>query len=557
MKIKKMFSLVSIASLALLMTACSSSKNDGILDTDTFAVDAITLEDYKNEVKVKKEVVKVFEGLTVSQNNGNSERGIVIAYDDDKYYVYNMLLDNPKVLEFDRADVTTIKYYYSNNSDYLYVAFKADDDGNTGYAYYTADGRTILDKIYLESKPTVSLEDEFDIRTGLIMSSLEAKQYKLTYQTKNADDETITNKIFYYSTKDESKDVTEYKYYLNDEFDAEYKNLEDTRYDGSVIGLKGYTIQISESTLYIFKKDNLVNVLTLANGQITSNGYTLFQVITEVGINDKYDIYYGGKYMTVKTYKICLANSKMTEVKDFHYYLKNDIDEVYSQDEDGNLKELKGTLYKVFDFKEKKAVVDSDAKVALIKGNGSIEVNKKLIQDGTNDVIMDDKYYYSYNDDKTVVSDKNGKVINVYDGYYFEGVKIVKSYSYDGSIAGYNFFDKDGKKVLYLTDVAEYAYNRYTGKNLFGEKTIVIIDNGVIKTANIDDYTAVEDEFIVKMDLTENYCTFYTCDDTLTKLDLEFDADDYAFGYAGTYGNKIMYSLANNDDDTVTVFYFK
>ena len=33
------------------------------------------------------------------------------------------------------------------------------------------------------------------------------------------------------------------------------------------------------------------------------------------------------------------------------------------------------------------------------------------------DVIMDEKYYYSYNDDRTVVSDKNGKVINVYDGY--------------------------------------------------------------------------------------------------------------------------------------------
>jgi hypothetical protein len=112
------------------------------------------------------------------------------------------------------------------------------------------------------------------------------------------------------------------------------------RYDGAALGLKGYSIQIVESTIYVFKKDKLVNVIKLTNGEIMGNGYVLFQTTTEVGINEKYDIYYGGAYLKVNTYKINLLNSKMTEVKDFHYLISGYIDYVYSKDVEGNITDV-------------------------------------------------------------------------------------------------------------------------------------------------------------------------------------------------------------------------
>ena len=55
MKIKKIFGLVSICSLAVLMTACgSSSKNDGILDKDYISLNAVTKDEYIDENKADK-----------------------------------------------------------------------------------------------------------------------------------------------------------------------------------------------------------------------------------------------------------------------------------------------------------------------------------------------------------------------------------------------------------------------------------------------------------------------------------------------------------------------
>lgn len=551
MKIKKIFSLVSVASLAVLMTACGNAKKDGILDTDTFISDAVKIEDYKEQSKAKKEVVKIFENQKVVSSYSNVERGIYITYDDDKYYVYNLFLENPKILEFNKEDVTSV-VYYSMNNNYILVNYKAVDD-KYSYACYMPDGKCILEKTELTSTPTVTYQEEFDVRKGLLDKNFEFRKYLLTYKTKDSDDKVTSNYIYFYVGKEDDASEEKYEYYLADEFEKEFRNAIDMRYDGAALGLKGYSIQIVESTIYVFKKDKLVNVIKLTNGEIMGNGYVLFQKITEVGINEKYDIYYGGAYLKVNTYKINLLNSKMTEVKNFHYLISGYIDYVYSKDDEGNITDVKGYMVKVFDFKEKKSVTASDVKVAIVKGNGDIEINKKLIQDNTDDIILDDKYYYSYNDETTVVRDKNGKIIDIYNGCYFDGVKAI----FDSN-DNCTFINKEGKKVLYLKDTEFYYYNKFTGTNLFGEKVIVTIENGEIKTAKIDGYTLFKtDEFFTKTDSEENYVTFYTFDDTLTRIDLGYDSDEYTFSYGQTYDGRLIYSLINKDDNTVTMLYFK
>lgn len=548
MKIKKIFGLASICSLAVLMTACgNSTKNDGSYDSEIYKEVAISKEEYINKNKAKKEVVKVFENQKIYSRNENY--GIVVTYDDDKYYVYNLNIkeDNKKILEFTKSEINGITI--SSGSYYLLVKYLQNDDSQYGYAIHTFDGKVILEKTYLNSTPSIQLQSNSELMLGLY-DSLYYKKFKVSYNTMDGEKQVYNQKIYYAASKkyELSREVV---YYTEEEFDSLYSKKSDVKYDASVFGLKGYSIQLLGDSMYIYKKDKLVNIFNSEGGVIMSDGCFLNQVTKEVGDKDKYDLFYDGKYLQVKTYKYSLVDSKMTELKNFHYYIADYGDGVLTYDEEGNVKEIIGATCSVLDFKEKKTLFATDLKGALIKGNGQIEISKHLVPSFGN-VIEDNDTFYCYGNTTTTVNDKNGKVVEIYDGIYYDGITVVA-----GAKNTTNFIDKTGKILLSLKDAESVNRFKYIGYDLYGKKLVVVIEYGVIKTAEIGSYfISIDKAFLTKTD-DDNVVTFYSYDDELTPINYQFDSDDVEFEDYKTYEGIKYYVSEDKTENTYTLLYFK
>ena len=165
MKIKKIFGLVSIASLGILMTACSKSgQNESIYGRDMLDLNAITKEDYKEKIKNKVEAITVFKDETVYQTD--ETRGIIVTYDDTNYYVYNLKLENKKIITLQKEYVSNISLYDTN--EYIYIRHKtADSVGNYAYSAYLFDGTILLDNVICTSTISASLDRQESILCGL------------------------------------------------------------------------------------------------------------------------------------------------------------------------------------------------------------------------------------------------------------------------------------------------------------------------------------------------------------------------------------------------------
>ena len=555
MKIKKVFSLFSVCSLAVLMTACGkSSKNDGILDVDLYNMRSVTKEEYIDENKADKEIVKVFENQKINSSYSSLDNGIVTTYDDDNYYIYNLKLGGKKITELKKEDVYSISYTTSYNTAYILIRFNVDDAGKTRWVVYLPDGKCMHDSSdEYSNRPSISrAESEKEIMVDFIGKTIFYQKMVLSAY-KGPEDDKQNVRTYYYAIKEEENSNYE-EYLTEDEFIEKYQNYNDMKYDGALLGLKGYTLQVvTDEKVNIYnKKDEIVNIFGLEVDGIISDGHMLYQTIKQVGVNDKYDIYYSGKYLQVNTFKINVLTSKVEKVSGFHYYITGTLSPLLTKDEEGNYKELKGFFCNVYDFKEKKSVTDSDQKIALVKGNGNIEVNKSLMPTSARTVIDDGNNYYTYTSTTatgTIVNDKKGKVVGVYDGVYYDDVLV----KFDGNNNA-TFYDKTGKKLLYLKSVTKYSLYKYVGTDLFGNTLIACIDGGELKTADLKDYNFANG-FVTKMD-EENVVTFYSFDNTLTKMNLEFDTDLLSFSHYRQYADYDYYCLYDSSNN-YTVFYFK
>lgn len=556
MKIKKIFGLASIYSLAILMTACGkNTKNDGFLDSDFYREVATKKEDYVEKNKTKKDAIKVFENQTINTTYSKTEAGIIVTSDSRKYYIYNLKLkdDNKKILEVNKDDVYSISVktgdYYGK---WILVTFNKNSKNLYGYAAYMLNGKTLLEKTYVTSAPNSYYNTSKSSRKINMFDTIYYVKYNFNYYVMEDGEEVKKNSIYCEVSKSEYMQ-SDVEYYTEEEFDNLYSEKIDKKLDGEAFGLKGYEVQSVAGKTYIYKKNKLVNAFSAGNLEIVSDGYGLTQLIQEVSSKDKYDLFYGGRYLKVKTYKYNLLNSKMSEVKNFHYYIADYGDWMIKYDENGNSICYIGAMCSVLDFKEKKTLFDADLKMAIIKGNGDIEVSKKLVPSSmsSNTVIDDNNTFYSYTTSTTTVYDKNGKLIEVYDGIYYDGI-IVRNGDYSTT----NFIDKTGKVVLCLKNATAINRFKYTGYDKLGNFLVAIIDNGTVKTADLKDYNSNNSSYLEKVD-EDNVHTFYAYDDTLTKMNLKYDSDDETFDVLGTYEGTKYYYIYDQNDYTYAVLYFE
>ena len=111
--------------------------------------------------------------------------------------------------------------------------------------------------------------------------------------------------------------------------------------------------------------------------------------------------------------------------------------------------------------------------------------------------------------------------------------------------------------MLYLEGVTSYAYNRYIGSDLQGNFLVATIENGTVKTANLNDYSTSTSIFFVTKKDEENVVTFYSCDDTLTKINYSYDADDYTFDTFDDYNDVLYYMVTDKVTGNISLVYFK
>ena len=85
---------------------------------------------------------------------------------------------------------------------------------------------------------------------------------------------------------------------------------------------------------------------------------------------------------------------------------------------------------------------------------------------------------------------------------------------------------------------------------------LAVINSGSVNTAIIDDYTITDsnNSFLTKMD-EENNVTFYSFDDTLTKIEFEYVKNNNNFTKYTTFEDVTFYKVVNSDG-TSTLVYF-
>ena len=279
---------------------------------------------------------------------------------------------------------------------------------------------------------------------------------------------------------------------------------------------------------------------------VVSNGYALVQTYYEVSSSDDYDVNLLGKYVKVSTYKMCLKNSKITELKNFHYYFVP-VATVYNEGV------IESWICQVLDFKAHKQATYNDLRIGLVKGNGKVEVNESTNYSGTL-LLNDNSTYYSYTltdahsaaQEKTVIYNKKGDVTGVYNGIYYDDVLV----TFSGDTA--RFTDKDGNLKAILNSCTRKSLSLYTGTDILGNNALVEIKDGNVTIVDVTGYYNGYGDFYTKLD--GSYEEFYTLDSTLTKIDYTCPTSNN-FEYVATF-NGVKYYIEESSTGS-TVLYFE
>lgn len=543
MKIKKFFGLVSIASLAVLMSACGNKKkNETVFDSKFFSQLDQDIADYKEENASKKKAVTVFENETIYANSGS----IYITEDLNNYYIYNLELDDKKIITLEKSDIDGINI----NTQYslIVVSYNKNANGYYGYEAYLFNGKQVLEKAYClydlsisssgTSSYSISQFESYRVKGFTLNCSPEdigyrsIKYYEVTHSVT---DSGIGN------SKTQTKD-----YYPEGEYLDKFGNIENFEADGKIYGLKGYTIKKQGNTYILFKNGKFVNKITLNEDAnvIVSNGYALVQTARIVSNTDDYDVCFGGEYIKVSTYKICLKNSKITELKNFHYIFEP----VFVSYNDGVI-DYWGC--QVLDFKAHKQATANDLTIALLKGNGKIEVNESINFNGSLVLSENDTYYtyvvgasHSSASEQTVVYNKKGDVVGAYNGIYYDGITT----TLNNETA--KFIDKDGNVKAILNSCTRINFGLYVGKDILGNNALVEIKDGNAVIVDTHDYY-YRNEFYTK--INGSTLEFYTADSTLTQIDYNVQTSSN-FDYKTTV-NGTRYYLAESASGSTLVYF--
>ena len=514
MKIKKVFSIASVCSLAILMTACSN-KNSSIMNKDILESDTITLDEYQKEIATKKNVESVFKDKTIYKHSDS----IVIVNDANYYYAYNLSLDEKEIFKIAYNEVISIEIDFDEKA--IVVAYANTSEIKYGYEVYSYDGKCIFEKASSEYMNT-SYQSSETIYTG-VFTKEKISKYQI-YSYAYIDGSQVTKTINYYYVEEENSlknEKTPIRFLSEEEYYEEYGKTKRYVFDGKEYGLKGYQIErIGEREYYIYKKDKLINHLVLSSNvslSVVNDGYILFQTTEVVTKDDKYDIFYDGKYLVVNTYKINMLTSKVTKIKDFHYYIiSSSNNPMYVEDK------FIGGICKVIDYKTKKNAIYEDNRTALVKSNGKIKFQEAMSAKHDLAIQIEKEYYYydlgnndsNFSNEKTVVYGKNGEIKKTYEGIYYENVLI------KGDESRLIFINDDNKGLASLTSYTRINLGKYTGTDINGKKVLVEVDNGSVNITDITGYTIYNNTFLTKTN--ETLTTAYSFDSSLTNLGFEY-----------------------------------
>ena len=489
--VKKTLIITSALALGLLVAGCGK-KSKVINKDNTYTKSGLSRYD-KYDTFTNKLNVRV-KSHTVLSNN----RVVWYVTTNDETIIYDFMADKVLYKTFDKVSGVTA---YINNNVYL-ISFNDTDNSKMLIA---SDGTVLANKDkYSSIAPKIISSEEnkkknnysemiFYVLTKKSGDSSVVKYYKLVKAgVKDYKGELMEDLSLNYTLTEISEDDAR-KYKKGDLYP---KSENEYYYNVNNMALRFYEEASNKTILNMFMNDDDTDYEV-----IMLKDKALVQFYNKTKSSDNYDVCnyelinyntqeFGYRYYNIETYVVDLKKASYSKLDNFKYFLGYaDDSSVYVKEEDEypSYYIIDGArlIENKFATKTVEVIIDNDAKV--------VQDDQKLIYLNTYYYDLGNGNYLVDEDGTTYLTDKNGSIKKVFDGYsrvlYDSKVIIIyDTYHYNEL----KFIDFKGN---YITDKAIKCDNGY----IVSDKEVYyydVNDNSKLHLIKLDNASIVSDEIV-------------------------------------------------------------
>lgn len=498
--VKKSLIITSALALGLLVAGCGK-KSVVINKNNTYTKSNLTRYDKVNDFANKLNIRVKKHSLL------NNSRMVWYVTTNDESVIYDIMSDKVIYKTFDK--ILSISQYLNN--DLFMISF---DDGDYSRMLIASNGTVLAEKdnyanisaLYISEKENEKknnfTEKTFYVLTKKNGESSKVKFYKLIkagvkdYKGKLIEDISL-NYTLTEITEEEARKYKKGDLYPKSEYSFDYDD------SGSELQFYDETSNRVVLTMNYGTSDKKVLIL---------KDKALVQLYKETTSKDNYDVTYRDEYYNIETYIVDLKNASYKKADKFNYFIgESGISEVY----DGNDNEYPKYYILANAGLIEDRVVSNRLDIAIDNNIKVVQKDQKLVYEGSYFYDLGNGNYITEESGITYLTDKNGSIKKVFNGYsrvLYESklVMIYDSYSYSEikfiDFKGNYISDKNintngvtivSDKEVYYKDAAD-STKRHLLK--LDNKAIVsdeIVDYEIYNSTTISSATSISSEKIV------------------------------------------------------------
>ena len=528
--VKKSLIITSALALGLLVAGCGK-KSVVINKNNTYTMSNLTryekVNDFANKLNIR---VKKHSLL-------NNSRMVWYVTTNDESVIYDIMSDKVIYKTFDK--ILSISQYL--DSDVFMISF---DDGDNSRMLIASNGTVLAEKDNYANISALSIslkenekKNNFTEKTFYVLTkkngeSSKVKFYKLIkagvkdYKGKLIEDISL-NYTLTEITEEEARKYKKGDLYPKSEYSFDYDD------SGSELQFYDETSNRVVLTMNYGTSDKKVLIL---------KDKALVQLYKETTSKDNYDVTYRDEYYNIETYIVDLKNASYKKVDKFNYFIgESGISEVYDENDNEYPKYYILTNAGLIEDR----VVSNRLDIAIDNNIKVVQKDQKLVYEGTYFYDLGNGNYVTEESGITYLTDKNGSIKKVFDGYsrvLYESklIMIYDSYSYSEikfiDFKGNYISDKNintrgvtivSDKEVYYKDAADPT-KRHLLK--LDNKAIVsdeIVDYEIYASTTISSVTSISSEKDRYYSTYNFYCTAKPVDNNSDDVYDTFDVTYY------------------------------
>lgn len=528
--VKKSLIITSALALGLLVAGCGK-KSVVINKNNTYTKSNLTRYDKVNDFANKLNIRVKKHSLL------NNSRMVWYVTTNDESVIYDIMSDKVIYKTFDK--ILSISQYLNN--DLFMISF---DDGDYSRMLIASNGTVLAEKdnyanisaLYISEKENEKknnfTEKTFYVLTKKNGESSKVKFYKLIkagvkdYKGKLIEDISL-NYTLTEITEEEARKYKKGDLYPKSEYSFDYDD------SGSELQFYDETSNRVVLTMNYGTSDKKVLIL---------KDKALVQLYKETTSKDNYDVTYRDEYYNIETYIVDLKNASYKKADKFNYFIgESGISEVY----DGNDNEYPKYYILANAGLIEDRVVSNRLDIAIDNNIKVVQKDQKLVYEGSYFYDLGNGNYITEESGITYLTDKNGSIKKVFNGYsrvLYESklVMIYDSYSYSEikfiDFKGNYISDKNintngvtivSDKEVYYKDAAD-STKRHLLK--LDNKAIVsdeIVDYEIYNSTTISSATSISSEKDRYYSTYNFYCTAKPVDNDSDDVYDTFDVTYY------------------------------